>query len=131
MNMGFLLTGLVTTLLERELPNREKPELGYDLWYCLPFARQDIGLLKSSASFFQDNSVPLGRLIGIRLGNGALNFPRRVHVDEGEKIGIRAIWAASSEVSGARRADMSHGICIPLLFGTLEKMRRSKSKSRQ
>lgn len=47
MNMGFLLTGLVTTLLERELPNREKPELGYDLWYCLPFfARQDIGLLK-------------------------------------------------------------------------------------
>jgi hypothetical protein len=39
--MGFLLMGLVTTLLERELPNREKPELGYDLWYCLPFDRQD------------------------------------------------------------------------------------------
>jgi Mg/Co/Ni transporter MgtE len=26
---------------------------------------------------------------------------------------------------------MSQGICIPLLFGTLEKMSRSKSKSRQ
>jgi hypothetical protein len=26
---------------------------------------------------------------------------------------------------------MSHGICIPLLAGTLEKMSRSKSKSRQ
>jgi hypothetical protein len=87
--------------------------------------------LQSSASFFQDNSVPLGRLIGIRPGNGALYFPRRVHVDEREKIGIRAIRAASSEVSGARRADMSQGICIPLLFGTLEKMSRSKSKSRQ
>lgn len=86
---------------------------------------------ESSASFFQDNSVPLGRLIGIRPGNGALYFPRRVHVDEREKIGIRAIRAASSEVSGARRADMSQGICIPLLFGTLEKMSRSKSKSRQ
>ena len=43
---GFSVDGLVTTLLERELPNREKPELGYDLWYCFPFARQDIGLLK-------------------------------------------------------------------------------------
>ncbi|KAG6754895.1 hypothetical protein POTOM_040696 [Populus tomentosa] len=83
---------------------------------------------ESSASFFQDSSVPLGRLIGIRPGNGALYFPRRVHVDEGEKIAMRA---ASSEVSGARRADMSQGICIPLLFGTLEKMGRSKSKSRQ
>ncbi|KAL3596453.1 hypothetical protein D5086_008090 [Populus alba] len=29
------------------------------------------------------------------------------------------------------RADMSHGICIRLLAGTLEKMSRSKSKSRQ
>nr|TKR98018.1 hypothetical protein D5086_0000206900 [Populus alba] len=48
-----------------------------------------------------------------------------------KKIAIRAIRAASSEVSGARRADMSHGICIRLLAGTLEKMSRSKSKSRQ
>ena len=87
--------------------------------------------LQSSASFFQDNSVPLGRLIGIRPGNGALYFPRRVHVEEREKIGIGAMRAASSEVSGARRADMSQGICIPLLFGTLEKMGRSKSKSKQ
>ncbi|KAJ6875009.1 hypothetical protein NC652_034665 [Populus alba x Populus x berolinensis] len=84
--------------------------------------------LQSLASFFQDNSVPLGRLIGIRPRNGALYFPRRVHVDEGEKIGIRAMRAASSEVSGA---DMFQGICIPLLFGTLEKMGRSKNKSRQ
>ncbi|KAL3567305.1 hypothetical protein D5086_029956 [Populus alba] len=71
---------------------------------------------ESSASFFQDNSVPLGRLIGIQPGNGALYFPRRVHVDEEEKIGIRAMRAASSEVSGARRADMSQGICIPLVL---------------
>ncbi|KAL3596446.1 hypothetical protein D5086_008083 [Populus alba] len=86
---------------------------------------------ESTASFFQDRSVPLGRLIGIRPGNGGLHFPRRVHADEREKIAIRAIRAASSEVSGARRADMSHGICIRLLAGTLEKMSRSKSKSRQ
>ncbi|KAI5593211.1 hypothetical protein POPTR_004G048201v4 [Populus trichocarpa] len=86
---------------------------------------------ESTASFFQDKSVPLGRLIGIRPGNGGLYFPRRVHADEQGKIAVRAIRAASSEVSGARRADMSHGICIPLLAGTLEKMSRSKSKSRQ
>jgi hypothetical protein len=88
-------------------------------------------MLQSTASFFQDKSVPLGRLIGIRPGNGGLYFPRRVHADEQGKIAVRAIRAASSEVSGARRADMSHGICIPLLAGTLEKMSRSKSKSSQ
>ncbi|KAJ6769886.1 hypothetical protein OIU79_020696 [Salix purpurea] len=86
---------------------------------------------ESTASFFQDNSVPLGRLIGIRPGNGALYFPRRVHADEREKIGIKAVRAGSSEVSGARRAGLSRGICIPLLVGTLEKMGRSKSKSRR
>ncbi|KAB5560631.1 hypothetical protein DKX38_005588 [Salix brachista] len=86
---------------------------------------------ESTASFFQDSSVPLGRLIGIRPGNGGLYFPRRVHADEREKIAIGAIRTASSEVSGARRADISQGICIPLLVGTLEKMSRSRSKSRQ
>ncbi|KAJ6416638.1 hypothetical protein OIU84_002494 [Salix udensis] len=45
---------------------------------------------ESTASFFQDSSVPLGRLIGIRPGNGALYFPRRVHADEREKIGIKS-----------------------------------------
>jgi hypothetical protein len=47
MNMGFLLMGPVTTLLERELPNREKPELGYDMIYgivCHLIGR--IGLVK-------------------------------------------------------------------------------------
>ncbi|KAJ6707097.1 hypothetical protein OIU85_027448 [Salix viminalis] len=85
---------------------------------------------ESTASFFQDSSVPLGRLIGIRPGNGGLYFPRRVHADEREKIAIGATRTASSEVSGARRADISQGICIPLLVGTLEKMSRSRSRSK-
>ncbi|CAK7350541.1 unnamed protein product [Dovyalis caffra] len=56
---------------------------------------------ESTASFFQDNSVPLGRLIGIRPGNGGLYFPRRVHVDEREKKALRAIRAASSTELGS------------------------------
>ncbi|KAJ4830572.1 hypothetical protein Tsubulata_017028 [Turnera subulata] len=82
---------------------------------------------ESTASFFQDNSVSLGRLIGLRPRDGELYIPGRMHLDKGQKISVRV---SSSEVSTGRRVDMSQGICIPLLLGTIEKMSRSKSKSR-
>ncbi|OAY24854.1 uncharacterized protein LOC110605690 isoform X2 [Manihot esculenta] len=75
---------------------------------------------ESTASFFQDRSVSLGRLIGIRpgKGNGDFYFPSR----EG-----KSVRAVSCEVSRGHRPEMSQGNCIPLLVGTLEKMSRSKS----
>ncbi|KAJ4703530.1 Proline-rich protein like [Melia azedarach] len=74
---------------------------------------------ESTASFFHDNSVSLGRLIGFKAGNGrSLYFQNAIRLEEHEKISL-----------GGTGSDMSkgHGICIPLLL----KMSRSKSKPRQ
>ncbi|XP_012091661.1 uncharacterized protein LOC105649581 [Jatropha curcas] len=79
---------------------------------------------ESTASFFQDHSVSLGRLIGIRPGNGDFYFPRRIHLDEWEGKSVRSV---NSEVSTTHRSEMSQGICIPLL----EKMSRSRSKTKR
>ncbi|XP_021635078.1 uncharacterized protein LOC110631523 [Hevea brasiliensis] len=85
---------------------------------------------ESTASFFQDHSMSLGRLIGIQpdKGNGELYFPSRIRLDE---RGRKSLKAVSSEVSRGHRPELSQGICIPLLVGTLEKMSRSKSKTRE
>ncbi|XP_015584374.1 uncharacterized protein LOC8258430 [Ricinus communis] len=82
---------------------------------------------ESTASFFQDHSVSLGRLIGIRPGSGGLCTPRRTHLNEERK----SVKTVSSEVTTRQRPEMSQGICIPLLVGTLEKMSRSKSKTKR
>lgn len=84
---------------------------------------------QSTASFFQDNSKSLGRLIGIqpRKGNGDLYLPTRIQLDERERKSVRK---ASSEVSRGHRPEVSEGLCIPLLVATMEKMSRSKSKTR-
>ncbi|EEF50822.1 conserved hypothetical protein [Ricinus communis] len=84
-------------------------------------------LNQSTASFFQDHSVSLGRLIGIRPGSGGLCTPRRTHLNEERK----SVKTVSSEVTTRQRPEMSQGICIPLLVGTLEKMSRSKSKTKR
>ncbi|XP_071714737.1 uncharacterized protein [Rutidosis leptorrhynchoides] len=72
---------------------------------------------ESTASFFQDNSVSLGRLIGIRQrDNGTLYFPRPVCIQEQR--------SQRSQVSSAR------GVCVPNLLNMLGKIGRSKSHSR-
>ncbi|XP_015890622.1 uncharacterized protein LOC107425182 isoform X2 [Ziziphus jujuba] len=82
---------------------------------------------ESTASFFQDHSVPLGRLIGIRPGNGGrLYFANSFRFEEHARI---AREGTHSNVSrGGREVDMCRGICIPILLGALVKMSRSKSK---
>ncbi|XP_050229116.1 uncharacterized protein LOC126678257 isoform X2 [Mercurialis annua] len=82
---------------------------------------------ESTASFFQDNSVSLGRLIGIRPAKGDHYFARRVGLSERETKPVKVV---NSEVSTRHRQEMSEGICIPLLVGTMEKMSRSKSKTK-
>ncbi|KAL5839484.1 hypothetical protein ACOSQ4_012092 [Xanthoceras sorbifolium] len=79
---------------------------------------------ESTASFFQDNSVSLGRLIGFKPSNGgSLYFPKAIHFEEHERIAVRG---KCSDVNKGHIVDLSHGICIPLLM----KMSRSRSKPR-
>ncbi|KAK6917607.1 hypothetical protein RJ641_018358, partial [Dillenia turbinata] len=86
---------------------------------------------ESTASFFQDNSVSLGRLIGIRPGNGgSLYFPNTIRIDK-EHERETASNVPNSEVSGDQKSEMAQGICIPLLLGILVKLSRSKSTSRR
>ncbi|XVE88097.1 hypothetical protein DITRI_Ditri19aG0041000 [Diplodiscus trichospermus] len=82
---------------------------------------------ESSASFFQDNSVSLGKLIGFRhRDRGSLYFQNTITSEESNRITLTG--ACSKDVS---RGDMSQGICIPLILGVLVKMSRNRSKSKQ
>ncbi|GLT82816.1 hypothetical protein SLE2022_011530 [Rubroshorea leprosula] len=86
---------------------------------------------ESTASFFQDNSVSLGRLIGFRHrdgGRGTLYLPNSLPIEEHSRIPVRG---TCKDVSKEQSVDMSQGICIPLLLGVLVKMNRSKSKVKQ
>ncbi|KAF7803414.1 uncharacterized protein G2W53_042525 [Senna tora] len=76
---------------------------------------------ESSASFFQDNSVSLGRLIGIRGGGegGRLYFPNSLRLE--------------LEKNGCEEVDRSGGnnsICIPILLDAFLKTSRTKKTSR-
>ncbi|KAI9120866.1 hypothetical protein K1719_007899 [Acacia pycnantha] len=86
---------------------------------------------ESSASFFQDNSVSLGRLIGLRAGErrGRLYFPNSLSFEESEKNN-NALAKDDSKVH--EQADTSPGnICIPILFDALLlKTSRTKRSSR-
>ncbi|KAL5151142.1 hypothetical protein HKD37_13G037615 [Glycine soja] len=78
---------------------------------------------ESTASFFQDNSVSLAQLIGIRPGDrGRLYFPNSLRFEERKKKLAKSSGSDGSKVQGM---DMSRVICIPLL-----KIRKCKKSSR-
>ncbi|KAL8192113.1 hypothetical protein R6Q57_028062 [Mikania cordata] len=80
---------------------------------------------ESTASFFQDNSVSLGRLIGIRpRENGTLYFSRPVCVPQQRS-------EHHEESSYTHQTKTTRVICVPNLLNILGKMSRSKSHSRQ
>ncbi|KAK3207095.1 hypothetical protein Dsin_021141 [Dipteronia sinensis] len=88
---------------------------------------------ESTTSFFQDNSVSLGRLIGFKEGNGgSLYFTKAaIRFEEHERITTTTttVGGRCSDVLNEGHnnvVDLSHGICIPLLM----KMSRSRSKQR-
>ncbi|KAG4955965.1 hypothetical protein JHK84_041946 [Glycine max] len=78
---------------------------------------------ESTASFFQDNSVSLAQLIGIRPGDrGRLYYPNSLRFEERKKKLAKSSGSDGSKVQGM---DTSRVICIPLL-----KIRKSKKSSR-
>ncbi|PWA64174.1 hypothetical protein CTI12_AA346690 [Artemisia annua] len=79
---------------------------------------------ESTASFFQDNSVSLGRLIGIRpRDNGRLYFPRPAYIPTPRS-------RHSEALPDADQIETSQGVCVPNLMNILVKISRSKSHSR-
>ncbi|PPR82891.1 hypothetical protein GOBAR_AA37823 [Gossypium barbadense] len=86
--------------------------------------------LDSSASFFQDNSVSLGKLIGFRQHErGSKHFRKAINGGESIRMPIEATCRDVSR-RGQQSADMSQGICIPLILAALVKINKSKSKSK-
>lgn len=84
-------------------------------------------LFQSTMSFFQDQSVSLGRLIGIRpVNRGKSDFRNRVHLEKNENVSTRR---SESEDYKFQEGDMSQKLCVPLLHNVLEKMSRNKSNS--
>ncbi|GMN50741.1 hypothetical protein TIFTF001_019898 [Ficus carica] len=84
---------------------------------------------ESTASFFQDNSMSLGRLIGIRPGErGRLYLPNSIHFEEHGRISRTGSQSDASRGHGVYKC---RGICIPLLVCALMKTNRSKSKARR
>ncbi|TXG47458.1 hypothetical protein EZV62_026752 [Acer yangbiense] len=92
---------------------------------------------QSTASFFQDNSLSLGQLIGFKGCNGgSLYFLKpAIHFEEHERrittttTTTTVVRGRCSDVNKGHNysvVDLSHGICIPLLM----KMSRSRSKQR-
>eukprot|EP00262_Sarcandra_glabra_P012014 TRINITY_DN2995_c0_g1_i1.p1 TRINITY_DN2995_c0_g1~~TRINITY_DN2995_c0_g1_i1.p1 ORF type:complete len:127 (+),score=7.69 TRINITY_DN2995_c0_g1_i1:141-521(+) len=76
---------------------------------------------ESTKSFFQDHSITLGRLIGIKSGEGDLYFTESIQSEE------------HNPPSTVKRheMDVSHGICIPLILSVLIKIGSSRSSSRR
>ncbi|XP_013456960.2 uncharacterized protein [Medicago truncatula] len=80
---------------------------------------------ESTASFFKDNSVSLGHLIGIRAGEKRrLYFPKTLRFEERDKKPLQNGSTCSDDTSKC-------GICIPSLFDPLLiKISKSKKNSR-
>ncbi|KAI5657154.1 hypothetical protein M9H77_25947 [Catharanthus roseus] len=84
---------------------------------------------ESTASFFPDQSVSLGRLIGIRpAGNrGNLQFQNTIN----RSLSNRRTQGEITRIRGVGAEETSQqGLCVPLLHNVIEKMSRSKSSSR-
>lgn len=85
---------------------------------------------QSTASFFQDNSVSLGHLIGLRAGEkGRLYFPNSLRIEEREEKTLAKCSTSDDDGSKVKEEEMSRGICIPILLEALFKISKSKKSS--
>ncbi|KAB2029484.1 hypothetical protein ERO13_D05G162100v2 [Gossypium hirsutum] len=86
---------------------------------------------ESSASFFQDNSVSLGKLIGYGPGEReSLYLQNSIHTDQSCRLPVRGACNCKDKGRSAD-ASQSQGICIPLLLGALLKITGNKIKSKR
>ncbi|KAF7120513.1 hypothetical protein RHSIM_Rhsim13G0180100 [Rhododendron simsii] len=81
----------------------------------------------STASFFQDHSVSLGRLMGIKPRDRGY-FPSTSSVEQRQSTSERISFP---DAPGNQVEELSRGICVPRLVSILMKMTRSRSNSRQ
>ncbi|KAK4347185.1 hypothetical protein RND71_033524 [Anisodus tanguticus] len=89
-------------------------EAAYRLYVSSPsFSSSNLDT-ESTMSFFQDQSVSLGRLIGIKPGNrGRLELSNRVHCEKKENVSARK--SESEDCKGQEGDNMSQKLCVPLL----------------
>ncbi|KAK8580652.1 hypothetical protein V6N12_070913 [Hibiscus sabdariffa] len=87
---------------------------------------------ESSASFFQDSSVSLGKLIGLGAGErGALHLQNTISTHQSNRrLPVRGACNCK-DVSRGHGADTSQGICIPLVLGALLKISSNRMKSKR
>ncbi|XP_043702874.1 uncharacterized protein LOC122653025 [Telopea speciosissima] len=83
---------------------------------------------ESTKSFFQDRSVSLGWLIGLRPQNGEELCLTNSHLSEDEQVSGAA--GATTDMTSRRQMKMSECICVPLLLNVLVRTSRSKNNSR-
>ncbi|XP_038883341.1 uncharacterized protein At3g17950-like [Benincasa hispida] len=80
----------------------------------------------STASFFQDHSVSLGRLIGLKPADKTwLYFP----TEETQSVSVNSAGLDDSKTNAAEN-EISGRICIPIVIGVILKMIRSRRNSR-
>ncbi|KAL4281531.1 hypothetical protein GQ457_03G036730 [Hibiscus cannabinus] len=86
---------------------------------------------ESSASFFQDSSVSLGKLIGLGPGErGALHLQNTISTHQSNRrLPVRGACNCK-DVSRGHGADTYQGICIPLVLGALLKISSNRMKSK-
>ncbi|XP_058095794.1 uncharacterized protein LOC131241134 [Magnolia sinica] len=82
---------------------------------------------ESTKSFFQEHSsVTLGRLIGIKPGDGDLYFTSSGHHEEHGRVSIVRVASHASE---RHKTEVCQGICVPLILSILVKMTRARNSS--
>ncbi|KAK8692618.1 hypothetical protein V6N13_076074 [Hibiscus sabdariffa] len=86
---------------------------------------------ESSASFFQDSSISLGKLIGLGSGErGALHLQNTINTHQSNRrLPVRGACNCK-DVSRGHGADTYQGICIPLVLGALLKISSNRMKSK-
>ncbi|OIT27635.1 PREDICTED: uncharacterized protein LOC109213687 [Nicotiana attenuata] len=102
-------------------------EIAYRLYISSPsfssFSSSNLDT-ESTMSFFQDQSVSLGRLIGIRpVNRRKSDVTNRAHLEKNENR------RSELEDYKCQEGDMTQKLCVPLLHNVLEKMSRNKSNS--
>ncbi|MBA0868571.1 hypothetical protein Goshw_015741 [Gossypium schwendimanii] len=87
---------------------------------------------ESTASFFQDNSVSLGKLIGFRQRDTGSVLYLQSTIGAEQNTIVSGVCNCN-DVSRGQCGDLcgqGQGICIPMILGTLVKITRSRSKSK-